>query len=1059
MLNRQTLKQYLHDYNTRAGRLSAVFPYQWVKELHHFVAQMKDDSPISDQEKIELKKIINSRAADKRNTLGQLSASSKLANDILDALNGAPLGTTASLSFETKILIKIFFTYLRPEQLVQLMPLNHTFNKALRDPAIWEDVVSRYFFVKYGLIKNGLNVNWFDLFKKFYVSRYEGVPKRTKQLFSSMISADLFSLKILNFNRMDLYLTNISNEFLYNYADSGLSQALRDNIYQNHILPFYKDNAFTNLSKKDSFGYTVLHQAAIFGQLNDLKTYLKDGADVDAVVYKDFFAATPLFLAAQNGHHEVVKAIIEAGANRNVSGNDNAFEIATAYGRREVVNVFIEPGARLNAARQDGSMGLYIASATGQLELVKVMIEAGANPNAAVNDGPAPLSIATEWGHYKIVRELIKAKANLNAADNDGATPLYIAAQKGRRGIVKILIKAQADLNAARNTGETPLYIAAQEGRLAIVKALIEAGANLNAACYTGATPIHVAVAASTGHLEVVKALVEAGANLNAARHDGGTPLSIAVRKGHLEIVKCLFNKKLKQIIFETKTLLVSEHSSIHLGAIALPNLDHATMMTIFSYLRPEQLAQLMVLNRAFNLILRHPTIWKSAMARHFFLDFLKNRSNPDINWLELFKQAHTKDYKGMPKRTKQLFSATKSGDLFSATALNLNLEDLSLEDNRGFSLSDYASQSPNTILRHTIYQNFILLFYQDNGVIDISKKDSMGRTLFHRAAEFGHLLFIKAYLEAFYYNVDLKCNHHRTLLYFAAENGHLGVVKALIKKGAKLNVPRNTRETPIYIAAEYGHLEVVKVLIAAKANVNLARNTRETPIYIAARYGHLEVVKVLIAAKANVNFARTSGATPLFTAAEHGQLEVVRVLIEAKADVRVRLNDGVTPIHIAAQNGYLEIVKVLIAAGSNVNDAHHATGSMPLHIAVQNGHFEIVKELIKAGSNVSATRHDGETPLSIAIEKGHTEIVKLLSHAKLKQIIAETPDSLVSDHPMTLFGKVVHRGYSHDEKLAAAIVLNAALDSGVLSILTVEHRDVLKKSSELAPLYHNLKK
>ena len=56
---------------------------------------------------------------------------------------------------------------------------------------------------------------------------------------------------------------------------------------------------------------------------------------------------------------------------------------------------------------------LYIAALNGHLEVVRYLVESGANKDQGkTNDGATPLFIAAHQGHLDVVRFLVEAGAN-----------------------------------------------------------------------------------------------------------------------------------------------------------------------------------------------------------------------------------------------------------------------------------------------------------------------------------------------------------------------------------------------------------------------------------------------------------------------------------------------------------------------------------------------------------------------------------------------------------------------------------------------------------------------
>ncbi len=188
-------------------------------------------------------------------------------------------------------------------------------------------------------------------------------------------------------------------------------------------------------------------------------------------------------------------------------GKASGLFVASDKGRNDVVKLLVEVGADLNQT-WNGVTPLFQASQNAHTEVVQVLVKAGADLNQNWN-GITPLFMASQNGHAKVVQVLVDAGADLNQTWN-GATPLFQASQNGHAEVVQVLVKAGADLNQTWQ-GATPLFQSSQNGHIEVVQVLVKAGADLNQADYGGATPLFMA--SQNGRAEVVEILVKNGAN------------------------------------------------------------------------------------------------------------------------------------------------------------------------------------------------------------------------------------------------------------------------------------------------------------------------------------------------------------------------------------------------------------------------------------------------------------------------------------------------------------------------------------------------------------------
>ena len=269
-----------------------------------------------------------------------------------------------------------------------------------------------------------------------------------------------------------------------------------------------------------------VHQAAFDGDIVRVQELLKS-TPVDE--QESTFGATPLIIASENGHAEVVKLLLAAGADKD-------------------------------KAMHGGTTPLYIASFNGHAEVVKLLLAAGVDKDKARQDGTTPLYAASEYGHAEVVKLLLAAGAGKDKANQYGTTSLYIASQQGHAEVVKLLLAAGADKDKAELYGLTPLWAASFNGHAEVVKLLLAAGVDKDKAEQGGTTPLYMA--SEYGHAEVVKLLLAAGADKDKARQDGATPLWAAISRLNEDSVK--ENADLVKRAIALVKMLVNEGASIN---------------------------------------------------------------------------------------------------------------------------------------------------------------------------------------------------------------------------------------------------------------------------------------------------------------------------------------------------------------------------------------------------------------------------------------------------------------------------------------------------------------
>lgn len=145
------------------------------------------------------------------------------------------------------------------------------------------------------------------------------------------------------------------------------------------------------------------------------KLVKEGGAEMDAV--DETTGLSPLAIAAEAGHAEIVRTLLAAGADPNFGGATSPLEAAVVEGHLAVVEALIEKSADVNQKVEEGFTPLMTAAATGNLPMVQMLLDAGARPRLLNDDRESAITLAESAGHEAVVDLLKEAARRLRATN------------------------------------------------------------------------------------------------------------------------------------------------------------------------------------------------------------------------------------------------------------------------------------------------------------------------------------------------------------------------------------------------------------------------------------------------------------------------------------------------------------------------------------------------------------------------------------------------------------------------------------------------------------------
>ncbi len=273
----------------------------------------------------------------------------------------------------------------------------------------------------------------------------------------------------------------------------------------------------------------------------------------------DEMGLSPLMMAAALGHLELVKYLVDLGANIHAlsRGGMNALLYAIEYRHPQIVEFLISRGAEWDQVDQLNEGPYHKVFKQSLLdrdfrgegsrdEIFFKLADRAANPTIQdLKTGMNALHLVCARGDYRKARYLIQnlgSNPHQLTSTVDKKNCLNFAIENGNQELIDYLIHLKPTTHhqphpAGQTMENSPLVGAIKKGDVLTAIKLIESGVDLEPE-NSGLSVLNMA--ASYNRFELLPILIEGGANINAIKSGGETALSTCLRAGSQESFETL---------------------------------------------------------------------------------------------------------------------------------------------------------------------------------------------------------------------------------------------------------------------------------------------------------------------------------------------------------------------------------------------------------------------------------------------------------------------------------------------------------------------------------------
>lgn len=207
--------------------------------------------------------------------------------------------------------------------------------------------------------------------------------------------------------------------------------------------------------------------------LNQVLEHIANGADLNTVTK---YGESALRVASNNGRFEVVKLLIDSGADEQQLGwTPSFYEIV--FGTVESLEKFIKEHQDIEERDYWDRTPFLLSIQFGDIEKTSLLLQLGANPKAVGRCSKPAVNYAVINDSIQMLKWLHKKGFDIESVDQFKQTPLHDACELGQVDSVQCLVGLGADINKSNHIPENSIQLASN---MEVAQILINQGADLN---------------------------------------------------------------------------------------------------------------------------------------------------------------------------------------------------------------------------------------------------------------------------------------------------------------------------------------------------------------------------------------------------------------------------------------------------------------------------------------------------------------------------------------------------------------------------------------------------